>query len=319
MLTYGQPEVKAFARALTGWTYAPYPRHASPRRGSDDSATTARRWWPSDAARHRAEELLRGIELPRRADARRGRPRRAPQRLPAPQRRAVHRAPADPPPGDRHAVAPRTSTASPPCSRTTAPAMRGNLKAVVRAILLDPEARTAPTTRMRATGASASPRCTSPRSCAAWARRATVSARRGHARRWARTCSTRRRCSTTSRPSTRSPAPTSSRRRWASTTPTPCSRAATSSTGCCAKAASTATKRSRRRSAPSSTLAPWIALAADPRKLLAASTTRFFGGAMPAGRARRDLRRAAQIDDAARARAHRDLPRATAFQFQVSR
>jgi hypothetical protein len=66
-------------------------------------------------------------------------------------------------------------------------------------------------------------------------------------------------------------------------------------------------------------LQPWIALAADSRKLLAAIDERFFGGAMPAGVKGAIYDALLQIDDAGeRARTALFLA-TTAFQVQVSR
>ena len=66
-------------------------------------------------------------------------------------------------------------------------------------------------------------------------------------------------------------------------------------------------------------LQPWIALGADARKLLAAIDERFFGGAMPAGVKGAIYDALVQIDDAGeRARTALFLA-TTAFQFQVSR
>ena len=66
-------------------------------------------------------------------------------------------------------------------------------------------------------------------------------------------------------------------------------------------------------------LAPWVALAADSRKLLAAIDDRFYGGAMPAGVKAAIYDALLQIDDAGeRARTALFLA-TTAFQFQVGR
>jgi hypothetical protein len=66
-------------------------------------------------------------------------------------------------------------------------------------------------------------------------------------------------------------------------------------------------------------LAPWAALAADSRKLLAAIDDRFYGGAMPPGVKAAIYDALVQIDDAGeRARTALFLA-TTAFQFQVGR
>jgi hypothetical protein len=66
-------------------------------------------------------------------------------------------------------------------------------------------------------------------------------------------------------------------------------------------------------------LQPWIALAADSRKLLAAVDDRFFGGAMPPGMRSEIYATINAIDDAEeRARTALFLA-ATSFQYQVSR
>jgi hypothetical protein len=66
-------------------------------------------------------------------------------------------------------------------------------------------------------------------------------------------------------------------------------------------------------------LQPWVALAADSRKLLNALDERFFGGAMPAGIKSTIYDALVKIDDASeRARTGIFLA-TTSFQFQVSR
>ena len=72
-------------------------------------------------------------------DARRSRDR-DPQHLPAPQRRAVHRQAADPEARDRRSLAAYVARVAAVFNNNGA-GVRGDLKAVVRAILLDPEAR----------------------------------------------------------------------------------------------------------------------------------------------------------------------------------
>ena len=140
--TYGQSEVRAFARALTGWTYAPYPgsaaKHEEDQRyyGAPMVAVASKH----DSA---AKRLLRGIALP------------AGQTADADLRAALRNVFLHPNVGPfigrqliRHLV---TGSPSPAYVDRVAAVfdddgagMRGNLKAVVRAILLDPEARSVP-------------------------------------------------------------------------------------------------------------------------------------------------------------------------------
>jgi len=145
VLTYDQPEVKAFARALTGWTYPPYP--GTPPK-SQVKTESAQRYYgvPMAAvpAKHDGgtKRLLRGIELP------------AGQSPDGDVRAVIRNLFLHPNVGPfigrqliRHLV---TGTPTPAYVDRVAAVfdndgagMRGNLKAVVRAILLDPEARTA--------------------------------------------------------------------------------------------------------------------------------------------------------------------------------
>jgi len=142
ILTYGQPEVKAFARALTGWAYAPYP--GTPPKHDEEqryygAAMVAK---PNDHDSG-TKRLLFGIGLP------------AGQSPDADVRGAIRNIFLHPNVGPfigrqliRHLV---TGSPSPAYVDRVAAVfdddgagMRGNLKAVVRAILLDPEARAAP-------------------------------------------------------------------------------------------------------------------------------------------------------------------------------
>lgn len=142
ILTYGQPEVKAFARALTGWTYAPYPgtppKHDEEQRYYGAPMVAKAREHDTGAKR-----LLFGIALP------------AGQAPDADVRGAIRNIFLHPNVGPfigrqliRHLV---TGSPSPAYVDRVAAVfdddgagMRGNLKAVVRAILLDPEARASP-------------------------------------------------------------------------------------------------------------------------------------------------------------------------------
>ena len=144
VLTYGQPEVKAFSRALTGWAYPPYPG-TPPKSLKHDEM---QRYYgapmvalPEDHDGG-AKRVLRGIELP------------AGQTPDADVRAAIRNVFLHPNVGPfigrqliRHLV---TGAPSPAYVDRVAQVfdndgtgMRGNLRAVVRAILLDPEARTA--------------------------------------------------------------------------------------------------------------------------------------------------------------------------------
>jgi len=145
VLTYAQPDVKAFARALTGWTYAPYP--GTPPKASVKTEQVQRYYGAPMVAvpglhDGGAKRVLRGIELP------------AGQTPDADVRAVLRNVFLHPNVGPfigrqliRHLV---TGTPTPAYVDRVAAVfdndgtgMRGNLKAVVRAILLDPEARTA--------------------------------------------------------------------------------------------------------------------------------------------------------------------------------
>jgi uncharacterized protein (DUF1800 family) len=151
VLTYGQPEVKAFARALTGWTFAPYP--GTPPKSQVKTESQQRYYGaPMSAvpAKHDGgtKRLLRGIELP------------AGQTPDGDVRAVIRNVFLHPNVGPfigrqliRHLV---TGTPTPAYVDRVAAVfdndgtgMRGNLKAVVRAILLDPEARTAADANVR--------------------------------------------------------------------------------------------------------------------------------------------------------------------------
>ena len=63
--TYGQPEVRAFARALTGWTYAPFDSTTVPRGGNDAERSYAKPMIAKPAIHDLGtKKLLHGIELP---------------------------------------------------------------------------------------------------------------------------------------------------------------------------------------------------------------------------------------------------------------
>ena len=144
VLTYGQPEVKAFARAMTGWTYPPYP--GTPPKSAVKTEEMQRYYGSPMATRPErhdtaAKRVLRGIEIP------------AGQTPDADVRAAIRNVFLHPNVGPfigrqliRHLV---TGTPTPAYVDRVAQVfdndgtgMRGNLRAVVRAILLDPEART---------------------------------------------------------------------------------------------------------------------------------------------------------------------------------
>jgi uncharacterized protein (DUF1800 family) len=144
VLTYGQAEVKAFARAMTGWVYPPYPgtppkalKHEAMQRYYGAPMVARPEYHDTSAKR-----VLRGIELP------------AGQTPDGDVRSAIRNVFLHPNVGPfvgrqliRHLV---TGSPSPAYVDRVAQVfdndgagMRGNLRAVVRAILLDPEARTA--------------------------------------------------------------------------------------------------------------------------------------------------------------------------------
>ena len=141
--SYDQATVKAFARALTGWTYAAYPG-TPPKEYSNNhryyGAAMVTRAGAHDTG---AKKLLRGIELP------------AGMTADADLRAALRNVFLHPNVGPfigrqliRHLV---TGTPTPGYVERVATVfddngagVRGDLKAVVRAILLDPEARNDP-------------------------------------------------------------------------------------------------------------------------------------------------------------------------------
>jgi len=140
--TYGQDEVRAFARALTGWTYAKYD--AAQAKGDDDNRYYAKPM-VSVPANHdmNSKKLLYGIELP------------AGQTTEADLAATLNNVFLHPNVGPFlgsqliHQLV--TSNPGPDyVARVTAAfenngqGVRGDMKAVLRAILLDPEARTIP-------------------------------------------------------------------------------------------------------------------------------------------------------------------------------
>jgi uncharacterized protein (DUF1800 family) len=316
VLTYGQPEVKAFARALTGWTYAPYPgtppKHDETQRyyGAAMVATPTLH----DTA---SKRLLLGIDLP---------PGQAPD---ADVRGAIRNIFLHPNVGPfigrqliRHLV---TGSPSPAYVDRVAAVfeddgtgMRGNLKAVVRAILLDPEARTAPdgntrygrfrepalfvTAFLRGVGASSDGISLDD-----------VTRAMGQNVFYA--------------PSVFNYFPAEYRIPGTDVVAPPMGIHNTNTVLARSNfvygmlweggidrddeiATSIGTKLA---------LAPWVALAADARKLLAALDDRFFGGAMPPGTKSAIYDTLVQIDDASeRARTALFLV-ATSFQYQVAR
>ncbi len=137
--SYGQPEIKAFARVFTGWTYPPYD--APQTAGPDDRRYFAKPMVPV-AADHDtgAKALLKGTTLP------------AGQSADADVRAAVHNVFMHPNVGPyfaKHLVRQMvTGNPSPAYVARVAAAfnnngggVRGDMKAVLRAVLLDPEAR----------------------------------------------------------------------------------------------------------------------------------------------------------------------------------
>lgn len=137
--TYTQADVKAFARALTGWTYAPYD--APQAKGPNDDRYYARNMVARES-RHDtgAKTLLKGVVAPA------GQSTAADADLVL-ANLFLH--PNVPPFFAQHMIRQLvTSNPSPAYVRRVAAAfadngagVRGDMKAVVRAVLLDPEAR----------------------------------------------------------------------------------------------------------------------------------------------------------------------------------
>jgi uncharacterized protein (DUF1800 family) len=142
--TYGQAEVRAFARALTGWTYPAFDSTTVPRGETDRDRFYGKAMVPKPAIHDLgAKQLLRGIALP------------AGQTVEADLAASLSNVFLHPNVGPflgtqliRHLV---TSNPSPAyVARVTAAfenngaGVRGDMKAMLRAILLDAEARTAP-------------------------------------------------------------------------------------------------------------------------------------------------------------------------------
>jgi len=141
--TYGQPEVRAFARALTGWTYPPFDSTTLPR-GNDDDRYFAKPMVPKPSIHDvGGKQLLRGIALP------------AGQTPEADLAATLSNVFLHPNVGPflgtqliRQLVTSNPSAAY--VARVAAAfenngaGVRGDMKAVLRAILLDSEARTAP-------------------------------------------------------------------------------------------------------------------------------------------------------------------------------
>jgi uncharacterized protein (DUF1800 family) len=150
--TYGQAEVRAFARALTGWTYATDPNAKILRKHDED-----RRYYGAPMVAKpeihdfAGKQLLRGIALP------------AGQSVDADLAASLSNVFLHPNVGPflgrqliRQLV---TSNPSPAYVARVGAAfenngagVRGDMKAMLRAILLDPEARTAPSASDRAYG-----------------------------------------------------------------------------------------------------------------------------------------------------------------------
>jgi uncharacterized protein (DUF1800 family) len=142
--TYGQPEVRAFARALTGWTYPEFDSTVVPRGSTDRERFYARPMVPKPSFHDLGDKkLLRGILLP------------AGQTPEADLAATLSNVFLHPNVGPflgtqliRHLVTGNPSPAY--VARVTAAfenngaGVRGDMKAMLRAILLDPEARTAP-------------------------------------------------------------------------------------------------------------------------------------------------------------------------------
>ena len=137
--SYGQPEIKSFARVFTGWTYPPYD--APQPRGPDDERYFAKPMVPVPSHHDTgAKILLKGTTLP------------AGQAVDTDLNAAVHNVFMHPNTGPffaKHLVRQLvTSNPSPAYIGRVAAAfndngsgMRGDMKAVLRAVLLDAEAR----------------------------------------------------------------------------------------------------------------------------------------------------------------------------------
>ncbi len=88
-----------------------------------------------------SKQLLNGYVVARRRHTAAGSEQRARQHLQPSQRRAVRRQAADPASGEEQSELRPIFRASPRRSTTTARAVRGDMKATITAVLLDPEAR----------------------------------------------------------------------------------------------------------------------------------------------------------------------------------
>jgi uncharacterized protein (DUF1800 family) len=319
VLTYGQPEVKAFARALTGWTYAPYPGTPPKLAKHDEDQRYYGSPMVAEPTLHdtAAKRVLRGIELP------------AGQAPDADVRAALRNVFLHPNVAPfigrqliRHLV---TGTPSPAYVDRVASVfeddgagMRGNLGAVVRAILLDPEARTADdanvrygrfrepalfvTALLRGVGATSDGIALDE-----------VTRAMGQNVFYA--------------PSVFNYFPAEYRIPGTDVVAPPMGAHNTNTVlarsnfvyGMLWEGGIDRDEEIATSIGTKIVLQPWIALAADSRKLLAAIDERFFGGAMPAGVKGAIYDALLQIDDAGeRARTALFLA-TTAFQFQVSR
>ncbi|MCC6379451.1 MAG: DUF1800 domain-containing protein [Burkholderiales bacterium] len=314
--TYGQPEVKAFARAFTGWTYAPYPGMVPKH---DERPRYYGAPMEAEPSLHDtgAKRLLMGLSLP---------PGQAPD---SDVRGALRNVFLHPNVGPfigrqliRHLV---TGSPTPAYVDRVAAVfendgtgMRGNLKAVVRAILLDPEARSVPDANPRygrfrdpASFVTAFLRGAGAQSDGIWLDEVTRAM--GQNVYYA--------------PSVFNYFPAEYRIPGTDVVAPPMGIHNTN----------TVLARSnfvhamlwwdgieRDDEVPGSigthvTIAPWVALAADTRKLVAALDDRFFGGGMPPATKATLYDTLARIDDAdERARTGLFLV-ATSFQFQVAR
>ena len=137
--SYGQPEIKTFARVFTGWTYPPFD--AAQAAGPDDRRYFAKAMVPL-AAEHdvAAKQLLKGTVLP------------AGQTADVDLRAALHNVFMHPNTGPffaKHLIR-QLVTGNPSRAYVARVAaafsdngggVRGDMKAVLRAVLLDPEAR----------------------------------------------------------------------------------------------------------------------------------------------------------------------------------
>ncbi len=141
--TYTQRDVEELARVLTGWT--PRPRSAGDR-PTGTGATGASRWCPSTwpPERDAGAKVVMGRYFPAGQSTEKDLRRRDRPADGAPEHRALRQPAPDPAPGQERPVAGlRRRVAAK--FRDNGQGVAGDMKAVVKAVLLDPEARAATT------------------------------------------------------------------------------------------------------------------------------------------------------------------------------